>query len=163
MAVQLQLVMNKDMTVLNLQVMGGWLKITIAKVPSYHIYVDKEVSPNYILSWYIINSYPACNSTNGLTCSEPTVEPGPAVLPEIIAVIVIIVVIIIAVVAIIISLLLMWKYRNDAFYRYILCCVYGGSKTQVNNLKQENIRLRNELSQQKLNLNASGHLQGLCK
>lgn len=59
----------------------------------------------------------------------------------------------------------MWKYRNDAFYRYILCCVYGGSKSQINNLKQENIRLRNELSQQKLNLNSSGRFsQGqMCK
>lgn len=101
-----------------------------------------------------------CGSKDGLTCYVPPVVTSSSVSPVIIAVVVVIVVILIVVVAIIIFLVWFWKYRKDAFYRYILCCVYGGSKTQINNLKQENIRLRKELSQQKLNLNSSGRFQG---
>ena len=106
-----------------------------------------------------------CSSTDGVSCATMAPEVSSPLSPVIIAVIVVIVVILILVIVIIILLFCMWKYKNDAFYRYILCCVYGGSKTQINNLKQENIRLRKELSQQKLNLSSSERFQPgqLCK
>ena len=134
--------------------------ISSVKLLGYHIYAGKKVT-KYNVFIYFIHVITACNSTNGLTCLE-IIKEVPVITPEIIAVIVIVAVAIIVLIVIIIFLLWLWKYQNDAFYRYILCCVYGGSKTQINNLKQENIRLRNELSQQKLNLNASGRFQGLC-
>lgn len=80
------------------------------------------------------------------------VEVAPAVSPVIIAVIVIIVVVIIIVVVVLLFLLWLWKFHNDAFYRYVCCCMYGGTKSQIHSLQQENQRLRHELSQQKLGL-----------
>lgn len=94
-------------------------------------------------------SQPACNSTDGLTCDT---EPEPVLSVGIIILIVVIVLVIIIVAVVIALLLWVWKYHNDAFYRYICCCVYGGTKTQVHSLQQENQRLRHELSQQKLSL-----------
>ena len=84
-------------------------------------------------------------------CDAPV---APAFSPVIIAVIVIIVVVIIIVVAVLLFLVWLWKFRNDAFYHYVCCCVYGGTKSQINSLQQENQRLRHELSQQKLSSSA---------
>ena len=69
----------------------------------------------------------------------------------IIVIIAIIPVILIIIIVLVIFLLLMWKYQNDVFNRYICCCTTGGSKAQMNTLKQEIQRLQTELSQQKLN------------
>lgn len=51
---------------------------------------------------------------------------------------------------VVVLLLVMWKFYNDAFYAYVLCCVGRGSRTAMHSLQQENQRLRHELSQHKL-------------
>ena len=55
-------------------------------------------------------------------------------------------------IVLVIVLLLMWKFANDAFYRYVCCCVSGGSRSAMHSLQQENQRLRHELSQHKVSL-----------
>ena len=49
-----------------------------------------------------------------------------------------------------IVLLVMWKFCNDAFYCYVYCCASGGSRSAMHSLQQENQRLRQELSQNKM-------------
>ncbi len=71
-----------------------------------------------------------------------------------VAVIVVIIVVPIAVllvVGIAIFLLIMWKFQNDIFNKYICFCSLGNSKANINTLQQEVQRLQTELSQQKLN------------
>ena len=52
---------------------------------------------------------------------------------------------------VVVLLLCMWKFRNDAFRRYLCCCVGGASRQAVMSLQQENQRLRQELNQSKIN------------
>ena len=55
---------------------------------------------------------------------------------------------------VVVLLVLLWKFKNDAFHRYICPCVGGASKQAMMSLQQENQRLRQELNQSKMN--ASG-------
>ena len=48
-------------------------------------------------------------------------------------------------------LVLLWKFKNDAFHNYICPCVGRGSKRAMLSLQQENQRLRQELNQTKIN------------
>lgn len=146
----------------SLQVMDGKFMTTfVTQAPSL-FYADKKVM---VVIFENIHCILVCSSSDGVSCATSAPEVSSPLSATIIAVIIVIAVMLIVVILVIILLVLMWKYKNDAFYRYILCCVYGGSKTQINNLKQENIRLRKELSQQKLNLSSSDRFQPgqLCK
>ncbi len=93
----------------------------------------------------------ACNSTDGITCDTPAVESSPSLSVAVIIVIVIVPLVILIIVGIVLFLIIMWKFQNDIFNKYICCCIYGSSKAQVNSLKQEIQRLQTELSQHKLN------------
>jgi hypothetical protein len=47
---------------------------------------------------------------------------------------------------------LLWKFKNDTFRHYVCPCVVGGdSKQALMSLQQENLRLRQELNQSKIN------------
>ena len=108
----------------------------------------------------VIIRFLACNSTDGLTCDNPTIESTSSLSIGVIVVIVIIPIVIFVIVGIILFLIIMWKFKNDIFNKYICCCIYGSSKAQVNSLKQEIQRLQTELSQQKLN--SSGRFSQLA-
>ena len=85
-----------------------------------------------------------------MTCITPAPEEFPI---GVIIAIVLIVLAIVILIALVLFLVWLWKYRNDAFYRYVCCCLQGKSaKSQMHSLQQENQRLRHELSQQQLGL-----------
>ena len=52
---------------------------------------------------------------------------------------------------VLILLVLLWKYKNDAFRHYVCPCIGRGSKQAMMSLQQENQRLRQELNQTKMN------------
>ena len=103
-----------------------------------------------------MNTLLACNSSDRLNCDTPP-EPISTLSRDIIAVIVVIPLAAIVIVIVVIVLVLLWKYKNDFFHQYICFCAFGNSKKAMNSLKQENQRLRHEISQQKIN--TSGHFQ----
>ena len=88
---------------------------------------------------------------------------GPSLSAGVIAVIVLIPIAVIIVIGIVLFYILMWKFQNDFFNKYLCCCLVGGSKAQVNSLKQEIQRLQTELSQHKLSSSGKFSQGQLCK
>lgn len=92
-----------------------------------------------------------CESQDGTRCiSEPTDEGGGLGVAAIVGILLGIIIFVV-ILGVVIGLVLLWKFKNDAFYTYVFCCAKGGSRgTATHSLQQENQRLRHELSQHKL-------------
>lgn len=63
----------------------------------------------------------------------------------------------------ILVLVLLWKFQNDKFYRYLCCCIYTKTQPAIHSLQQENQRLRQELAQRKLSMSGRFPQGGLGK
>ena len=63
------------------------------------------------------------------------------VIAGVIAVIVPIQIAVVIVIGIVLFYILMWKFQNDFFNKYLCCCLVGGFKAHMNSLKQEMYKL----------------------
>jgi hypothetical protein len=97
---------------------------------------------------------PVCESSDGVICDDVRVTEsgGGGLSTGAIVAIVIVLLILVCIIVVVVVLGLLWKFKNDTFRHYVCPCVVGGdSKQALMSLQQENLRLRQELNQSKIN------------
>lgn len=89
--------------------------------------------------------------SGAITGEALTAAPPAGLDAGAIVAIIVVVLVLLAVVVLVVVLVLLWKYCNDTFNAYICPCLDRKTRGRLHSLEQENQRLRQELSQLKLN------------